>query len=68
MIHQISSSFHIVYFHTFLILFSDLFHQRLGELQSKRSTESSSNKGIGRKVKNFGKAIKTKLLEAKDTS
>ncbi|KAK7098428.1 hypothetical protein V1264_002726 [Littorina saxatilis] len=42
----------------------DLFMQRLGELQAKRQTEGSQAKGLGQKVKNFGKAIKTKLKEA----
>ncbi|KAL8614128.1 hypothetical protein ACOMHN_026345 [Nucella lapillus] len=37
----------------------DLFMTRLGELQSKR--EGSQSRGLGRKVKDLGKAIKTKL-------
>jgi hypothetical protein len=45
-----------------------LFNQRLGELHAKRLTEGSQSKGIGQKVKNLGKAIKTKLKEATETT
>ncbi|XP_076471126.1 uncharacterized protein LOC143301017 [Babylonia areolata] len=39
----------------------DLFMTRLGELQSKRQSDGSHSKGLSKKVKGLGKAIKTKL-------
>ncbi|KAL8594866.1 hypothetical protein ACOMHN_016107 [Nucella lapillus] len=41
----------------------DLFMARLGELQKKQQMEGVPAKGIGQKVKNLGKALKTKLKD-----
>lgn len=51
-------------FSVFLDAASDLFMARLGELHSKKQTEGSHSRGLGQKVKNLGKVIKTKLKEA----
>ena len=48
-------------FSVFLDPASDLFMARLGELHIKKPTEGSHSRGLGLKVKNLGKVIKTKL-------